>query len=186
MQCSQKIKSFLKSKNLWLWLLDTVGKGKSGTNWESSTETYYITTYKIRQPVEICYMMQGAQIRRSETIQRDGVWWKGGSRGRAHMYQFSSVAQSYPTLCNPMDYSTPGLPVHHQLNGVYSNSIELVMPSNYLILCHPLLLPPSIFPSIGVFTNESVLHIRWPNYWSFSFSISPSNEHSGLISFMMD
>ena len=65
-------------------------------------------------------------------------------------------------------------------------SIELVMPSNHLILCWPLLLLPSIFPSIRVFFNESVLHIRWPKYWSFSFSISPSNEHSGLISFRMD
>ena len=62
-------------------------------------------------------------------------------------------------------------------------SIELVMPSNHLILCHLLLLPPSIFPSLWVFSNESVLHIRWPKYWSFSFSISPSNEYSGLISF---
>ena len=65
-------------------------------------------------------------------------------------------------------------------------SIELVMPSNYLILCHPLLLPPSIFPRIRVFSNESGLRIRWPKYWSFSFSISPSSEHSGLISFRMD
>ena len=65
-------------------------------------------------------------------------------------------------------------------------SIESVMPSNHLILCHSLLLPPSIFPSIRVFSNESVLHIRWPKYWSFSFSISPSNEYSGLISFRMD
>ena len=65
-------------------------------------------------------------------------------------------------------------------------SIELVMPSNHLILCHPLLFPPSIFPSIRVFSNESLLHIRWPKYWSFSFSISPSNEYSGLISFRMD
>ena len=64
--------------------------------------------------------------------------------------------------------------------------IELVMPSNHLILCHPLLLLPSIFLSISVFSNESVLHIRWPKYWSFSFNISPSNEHSGLISFRMD
>ena len=64
--------------------------------------------------------------------------------------------------------------------------IESVMPSNHLILCHPLLLPPSIFPSIRVFSNESVFHIRWPKYWSFSFSISPSNEYSGLISFRMD
>ena len=65
-------------------------------------------------------------------------------------------------------------------------SIESVMPSNHLILCHPLLLLPSIFPSIRVFSNESVLHIRWPEYWSFSFSISPSNEHPGLISFRID
>ena len=65
-------------------------------------------------------------------------------------------------------------------------SIESVMPSNHLILCHPLLLPPSIFPSIRVFSKKSVLHIRWPKYWSFSFSISPSNEYSGLISFRMD
>ena len=65
-------------------------------------------------------------------------------------------------------------------------SIELVMPPNQLILCPPLLLPPSIFPSIRVFSNESVLYIRWPKYWSFSFNISPSNEYSGLISFRMD
>ena len=65
-------------------------------------------------------------------------------------------------------------------------SIESLMPSNHLTLCHPLLLPPSIFPSIRVFSNESVLRIRWPKYWSFSFSISPSNEYSGLISFRMD
>ena len=65
-------------------------------------------------------------------------------------------------------------------------SIELVMPSNHLILCHPLLLPPSIFPNIRVFSNESLLHFRWPKYWIFSFSVSPSNEYSGLISFRMD
>ena len=65
-------------------------------------------------------------------------------------------------------------------------SIELMMPSNHLILCHPLLLPPSIFPSIRVFSSESVLRVRWPKYWSFSFNISPSNEHPGLVSFRMD
>ena len=86
-----------------------------------------------------------------------------------------------------MDCSTPGLPVHHQLLELLKlMSIELVMPSNHLILCHPLLLPPSIFPSIRVFSNESALLIRWPKYWSFSFSMSPSNEYSGLISFRMD
>ena len=81
----------------------------------------------------------------------------------------------------------PGFTVRHQLPEVTQKlmSIELVMPSNHLILCHPLLLP-SIFPSIRVFSNESVLHIRWPKYWSVSFSISPSNEYSELISFKMD
>ena len=81
----------------------------------------------------------------------------------------------------------PGFPVHHQvLELTQLMSIELVMTSNRLILCLLLLLPPSIFPSIRVFSNESVLCIRWPTYWSFSFSISPSNEYSGLISFSMD
>ena len=83
-----------------------------------------------------------------------------------------------------MDCSTPGLPVHHQLLKLMS--IESVMPSNHLILCHPLLLLPLIFPSNWVFSNESVLCIRWPKYWRFSISISPSNEYSGLISFRMD
>ena len=82
----------------------------------------------------------------------------------------------------------PGLLVHHQLPEFTqtNRSIEPVMPSNHLILCHPLLLLPSIFPSIRDFANESVLHIGWPKYWSFSFSISNSNEYSGLISFRMD
>ena len=70
--------------------------------------------------------------------------------------------------------------------GVYSKLIKSVMPSSHLTLCRPLLLPPSIFPSVRVFSNESVLHITWPKYWSFSFSMSPSNEYSGLISFRMD
>ena len=86
-----------------------------------------------------------------------------------------------------MNHSTPGLPVHHQLpESTKPMSIKSVMPSNHLILCRPLLLLPSIFPSIRVFSNESALHIRWPKYWSFSFNISSSNEHPGLISFRMD
>ena len=85
-----------------------------------------------------------------------------------------------------MSRSTPGLPVHHQLPEFKLLSIESVMPSSHLILCHPLLLLPPIPPSISVFSNESTLCMRWPKYWSFSFSISPSNEHPGLISFRMD
>ena len=86
-----------------------------------------------------------------------------------------------------MNCSMPGLPVHHQLPEFTQIHIHRVgMPSSHLILCCPLLLLPSIFPSIRVFSNESVLHIRWPKYWSFSFNISPSNEYSGLISLRID
>ena len=101
--------------------------------------------------------------------------------------QFSLFAQSCLNLCDLMDCSTPGFPVHHQLSELTQTSVHCVgMPSNHLILCRPCLLPPSIFPSIRVFSNESVLCIRWPKDWSFSFSISPSNEYSGLISFWID
>ena len=90
--------------------------------------------------------------------------------------QFSSVTQLCLTLCDTMNCSTPGLPVHHQLPE-FTQTLESVMPSSHLILCHPLLLLPPIPPSIRVFSSESTLHMRWPKYWSFSFSISPSNEH---------
>ena len=106
-----------------------------------------------------------------------------------HIYniQFSSVTQSCPTLCDPMNCSTPGLPVHHQLlEFIKLTSIELVMPSSHLILGRPLLLLPSIPSSIRVFSNESTLRMRWPKYWSFSFSIISSKECPGLISFRMD
>ena len=95
----------------------------------------------------------------------------------------SSVAQSSLTLCRHGLQHASFL-VHHQL--LKLRSIELVMPSSHLILCRSLLLLPSVFPSIRVFPNESVLRIRWPKYWSFSFSISPPSEHPGLISFRMD
>ena len=86
-----------------------------------------------------------------------------------------------------MDCSTPGFPFYHQLlEFTQPMSIESVIPSNHLILCHPFPLPPSIFPSIRVFSNEAVLHIRWPKYWNFSFNICPFDEYSGLISFRMD
>ena len=102
-------------------------------------------------------------------------------------FQFSSVAQLCPTLCDPMDCSMPGfLSITNSRSLFKLMSIESVMPYNCLILCHPLLLLPSIFPSIRVFSSESVLCIRWPKYWSLSFSISSSNEYSGLISFRMD
>ena len=103
------------------------------------------------------------------------------------LVQFSSVAQSCLTLCDPMNCSTPGFPIHHQLPEFTQTHVhgvgDATQPSHPLSSL--LLLPPSP-PSIRVFSNESVLHIRWPKYWNFSFSISPSNEYSGLISFRID
>ena len=101
--------------------------------------------------------------------------------------QFSSVHSLSPNLCNPMDCSTPGLPVYHQLPELAQTHVhqvhDAIQPSHPLC---PLFLLPSIFPTIKVFSNESVLPIRWPKHWSFSFSISPSNEYSGLIFFRID
>ena len=111
----------------------------------------------------------------------------GEYEGSSFFHQFSSVAQSCPALCNPMDaahQASLSISTSHSLLNLMS--IESVMPSNHLILCHALLLLPSIFPSIRVFSNQPVFRIRWPKYWSFSFSISPSNEYSGLIFFRMD
>ena len=104
--------------------------------------------------------------------------------------QFSSVAQSCLTLCNPMNCSMPGLQASLSITDSQSPpkpmSVESVILSNHLILCRPLLLLTSIFPGIRVFSNESALRIRWPKYWSFSFNISHSKEHPGLISFRID
>ena len=102
-------------------------------------------------------------------------------------YQLSSVPQSCPTLCDPwIAARQASLSITNSWSLLKVMSIRSVMPSNHLILCHPLLLLPSIFPSIRVFSKESFLPIRWPKYWSFSFSIGPSNEYSGPISFRMD
>ena len=135
----------------------------------------------------------------SQGIQTRALWqsrgmgwggcWEGGSRGRGYMYQFSSVqslsrvwhfATPWTAGCQASPSITNSQTPHNPM------SIESVMPTNKLILYQPLLLLPSIFPSIRVFSNELTLCIRWPKYWSFSFSISPSSEHPGLISFRMD
>ena len=101
--------------------------------------------------------------------------------------QFSSVAQLCPTLCDPMNRSMPGPSVHHQLLEFTQTHVHWVGDAiQPFILCRPLLLLPPIPPSLRVFSNASTLHLRWPKCWSFSFSISPSNEHPGLISFRMD
>ena len=103
------------------------------------------------------------------------------------MFQLSLVTQSCLTLRDPMNYNTPGsLSITNSRSLLKLMYIKLVMPSSHLILCCPLLLLPPILPSIMVFSNESTLHVRWPKYWSFSFNISPSNEHPGLISSRMD
>ena len=102
------------------------------------------------------------------------------------LIQFSSVAQSCPTLCNSMNCHSTQLSITNFWSSLKLMSIELVMPSSHLILCRPLLLLPPIPLSIRVFSNESTPHMRWPKYWSLSFSINPSNEHPGLISFRMD
>ena len=106
---------------------------------------------------------------------------------QSYIIQFSSVAQSCPTLCDPMNRSTPGLPVHHQLPEFTHTHIHRV--SDAIQTSHPLSSPSPPALNLSqhrVFSNESILHIRWPKYWSFSFNVSPSNEHPGLISFRMD
>ena len=105
---------------------------------------------------------------------------------RNYALQFSSVTQLCLTLSDPMDCSTLGFPITNSQSLLKLMSIESVLPSNHLILCRPLLLLPLIFPSIRVFSSELVLGIMWPKYWSFNFSISPSNEYSELISFRID
>ena len=127
------------------------------------------------------------------------VWWKRKQSTCSFYVLYTCAQRWYPThisvqfslLSHIQLFATPWTAAHQASQSITSSrsllkfmSIKLVMPSNHLILCHPLLLLPSIFPSIRVFSNESVLHIRWPKYWSFSFNISPSNEHSGLISLL--
>ena len=111
-------------------------------------------------------------------------WFCPYSLEKSPSAQFSSVVSDSATLWTAARQAS--LSVTNSRNLLKLMSIVLVMPSDHLILCCPLLLPPSIFPSIRVFSSESVLHIRWPKYWSFSFSISSSNEYSGLISFRID
>ena len=111
----------------------------------------------------------------------------GGGNGNPLQYCCCfSVAKSRLILCNPMDWSIPGFPVLHYLPEFAQTHVQSVMPSNHFILCHSLLLLPSIFPSISIFSNELALHIRWPKYWSFSFCITPSIEYSGLIFFRIN
>ena len=130
------------------------------------------------------------RLLRGQGCDRAQVREAGGSKWALLFLLFSLVTQSCPTLCDPRDCSTPGFPVLHQLPELAETHVQLVgdaiQPSHPLKKKAVLPLLPSIFPSIRVFSNESVLHIRWPKYWRLSFSISSSNEYSGLISFRMD
>ena len=121
----------------------------------------------------------------SSVLWRKGQVWRRTPPIRDVL--FSSVSQSCPTLCDYMDYSNQAsLSITNSWSLLRLVSIESVRPSNHLIVCHPLLLLPSVFDRIRVFSSESVLHIRWTKYWSLSLSISPSDEYSGLISFRID
>ena len=159
--------------------LQSMGSLRVGHDWVTSLSLFIFMHWRTWQPT-LLFLPGESQ---GWGCPRVGHDW----RNLAVAVAAGKVTQCCPTLCDPMDCSTPGLPVHHQLRSLLKlMSIESVIPSNHVILCRPLLLPPSIFPSIRVFSNESALHIRWPKYWSFSFSISPSKEYSGLISFRMD
>ena len=114
------------------------------------------------------------------------LWWKTANNSKVHSVQFSCSVVSQLFVTPSTAARQASLSIANSWTLLKFMSIESVMPSKHLILCHPLLLPLSILPSIRVFSNESVLRIRWPKYWSFSFSISPSNEYSGLISFRID
>ena len=138
-------------------------------------------------PIAICQPPSWARVQ-SEDVKGSLLRGKSADRG-PRMFNVTSelFAQSCPTLHNPMDCSTPGFPVHHQLPEPTQTHVHRV--SDAIQPSHPLsspLLPPSIFPSIRVFSDKSALRIKWAKYWSFSFSISPSNEYSGLISFNID
>ena len=143
---------------------------------------------RVLEWVAISFSRGSSQPRDQTHVSCTGRWILVGHPGSPHVHLCCcSVTQLCPTLCDHMDCSTSGFlsfTISRSLRKLVS--IELVMPSNHLIFCYPLLLRPSIFPSIRVFSNESVLLIRWPKYWSFSFNISPSSEYSGLISFRMD
>ena len=120
------------------------------------------------------------------------LWWNSIYTNRfpcllsEHSVQFSCLVVSNFLWCHGLQHGQASLSITNSQRLLKLMSTKLVMPYNHLILCHPLLLPPSILPSIRVISNESVFHIRWTRYWSFSFNISPSNEYSGLVSFKMD
>ena len=141
----------------------------------TSLSTYHLTWVSLT--LDVGYLLKAAAA----------DFGRGVSPLGCSSVQFSSIAQSCPTLCDPVNHNTSSLlSITSSRSSLRLMSIESGMPSIHLILCHPLLLLPSIPPSIRVFSNESTLHMRWPKYWSFNFSIIPSKEIPGLISFRME
>ena len=131
--------------------------------------------------VETCFVSQHVFLENTPCALAKNVY------SAVFKWNVSSVTQSCPTLCGSINCSMLGFPAHYHSQSLLKlMSIKSAMPSNHLILCHPLFLPPSIFPSIRVFSNELAPRVRQPKYWSFSLSISPFNEYSGLISFRID
>ena len=134
-----------------------------------SSSVHGILQARILEWVAISFSRGSSQPRDQSCISCQILYQCQQGSTKYFVHQFSSFAQSCPTLCDSMNRSMPGLPVHHQLPEFRLTSIESVMPSSHLILCRPLLLLPPIPPSIRVFSNESTLRMRWPKYWSFSF-----------------
>ena len=171
------------------WTCGHMGVREGGTNWEIGVDVCALPCVKLTASGEVLYNTSSSAWC-SVITQRSGMaGWKGGLRGRGHVYQFSSVQ----SLSRVRLFETPWIAAHQTSLSITNSrsslrlmSIESVMPSSHFILCHPLLLLLPIRPSIRVFSNESTLRMRWPKYWSFSFSSIPSKEHPGLISFRMD
>ena len=164
---------FHKKSSCWVW------RAMPMWSWMDSCGGYHLYGRRGDMPSLCDFLHQAKQQKSSlETVI---------TAATTHLVQFSSVTQWCLTLCNPMNRSMPGsLSITNSQSPHKLMSIESVMPSSHLILCCPFLLLPSIFSRIRVFSNKSALQIRWPTYWSFSFNISPSNEHPELISFRMD
>ena len=181
--------SLSHSLNRWWWSSVVARFWESGLLWWLSTKE---SACQCRRPGRHRFNPWFRKIPWRRACQPPPVFWPGESHGQRSLagyssVQFSSVTQSHPTLCNPTNRSTPGLPVHHQLPEFTQTHVhrvgDAIQPSHPL--SHPS--PPAPNPpSIRVFSSESTHHIRWPKYWNFSFSISPTNEHPGLISFRMN
>ena len=185
---------------MWDWLIPTLTTcgGRLLLTATSSPADFLCSPGLISQAVtkrlskqltfsRFCNIKPPVEIHSQVYVESKGGKRKDGWAKVLYLYRFCCclVSKLCLTVCNPLDCSTPGFPVLYLPEFAQTHAHEAVMPSNHLIICCHLLLLPSFFPSIRIFSRESALHIRWPKYWSFSFSNSPSNEQSRLISFRM-